>query len=245
MILGRTMVFHRMINKTKRIFGVIHFGLLILWWCGPRIFIIKTIHQLYGKTIFLVTIRLPDKPQLPSDFKCTTKLASADEVKELFNGLRTESPEGRYQLLVRKWYHESGYGDCYITRAADTNEICHVRWLVTAKHIRRIGWEDRFPLDENEVMSENIYTFERYRGVNVGVRRAAAIQFREIERQLGYTNFRGYTDITNEEQHRHQVHSSSLIQAKILERHFLFHVTRKTLERYDPPILRTDLPDTK
>ncbi|UCB42936.1 MAG: hypothetical protein JSV77_10905 [Dehalococcoidales bacterium] len=190
-----------------------------------------------------MTARDVDSHQHQSDFKCIVKLASPDEVKELFNGLRTESPEGRYQLLVRKWYHEQGFGDCYITIADDTKEICAVRWLITPGHIRKLGWEDRFPLDEDEVMDENLYTFERYR--RKGVRLASASPMRKIVLQLGYTCYRGYTDVTNKEQRRHQEQEGSPISAILLERHILFRVTRKILERYDPPIPRTAFPDIK
>ncbi|UCB42558.1 MAG: hypothetical protein JSV77_08895 [Dehalococcoidales bacterium] len=230
-------------TKARRVFAVVHFGLLILRWCGFRMFITKTLHQLYGRTVFLVTTGQLDNPLPPSDFKCTVKLASPNDVKELFSGIHTESPEGRYQLLVRKWYHERGYGDCYVTRTDDTNEICHVRWVVTAKHVRQTGWEDRFPLDEDEAMAENQYTFERFR--RGGGRRATALQLREIVRQLGYTHSRGYTDVTNIEQRRHGENISAMVRARILERHFLFRVTHKTLEQYDPPVPMITLRDIK
>ena len=53
-------------------------------------------------------------------------LASPENVEELFSKLCYESPQGRYLLLGHKWYHERGFGDCYVTRATDSNEICFV-----------------------------------------------------------------------------------------------------------------------
>ena len=116
----------KMFQKVKRTFIIVIFGLRILRWCGPRVFLRKMANQLYGRTIFLVTIGQLDAPRPPSSFQCTVSLASPDDVDELFRGLHHENPEGRYQLLVRKWYHERGLGDCYVTRATATNEICTV-----------------------------------------------------------------------------------------------------------------------
>jgi len=239
----RYLMFRKAIKKVKRILSIVYFGLLILRWCGPRLFVRKMAHQLYGRTIFLVTVQTPDHHKHQVDFDCTVNLATSEDVKELFNSLHTESPKGRYELLVRKWYHEQGFGDCYITRTANTNEICAVRWLVNSEHIRKLGWEDRFPLDKDEYMSENLYTFERYR--HQGVRLASASRFRNIVLQLGYSHNKGYTDVTNEDQRRHQEQEGSPISAVIIERHFLFHVIRKIVERYDPPIPRTALPNIK
>jgi hypothetical protein len=191
-------------------------------------------HQLYGRTIFLVTLKQFDRPQLLSDFKCSVKLASADEVKELFNGLYSESPEGRYQLIVRQWYHESGFGDCYIARAVDTNEICGVQWLVTSEHVRRMGIGDRFPLADDEYMSENVYIFTKYRRVGAAIAISNAI--REIGQQLGFRRYRYYTDEANIPSLKWGEKDGDLVYERILERHFLFRITRKTLERYDPPI---------
>jgi len=97
-----------------------------------------------------------------------------------------------------------------------------------------MGWEERYSLDEDEVMSENNYTFERFR--RKGVSRATAIQIREIMLQLGYRHRREYTDETNIAQLRNEEKSGNMVRERILERHFLFRVTRKILERYDPPI---------
>ena len=230
-------------SKIQRTFSVVSFGLRILRWCGPRLFLRKMAHQLYGRTIFLSTTGQLDDPRPQSSFQCTASLATPDDMDELFHKLHHESPEGRYQLLVRKWYHERGLGDCYISRAADNNEICTVRWVVTPEHIKQLGWEDRFPLEEDEIMFENLYTFEKYR--REGARTASAVQVRKIVRQQGFKRTKGYTDETNMPQRQWGEKTGSKVRARILERHFLFRVTRKTLERFDPPIPMADLPDIK
>ena len=235
-------MFRKMAKRIKRAFTVVIFGLRILRWCGLRVFLRKMANQLYGRTIFLMTTGQVDAPRPASAFRCTTNLASPDDAEELFGKLRDESPDGRYQLLVRKWYHERGFGACYISRTTDTNEICTVRWVVTPEHVKQLGWEDRFPLAEDQIMFENLYTFEKYR--REGARSASALQVRKIVQQQGYKRTRGYTDETNIPQLNWGEKTGNKVYARILERHFLFRVTRKTLEQYDPPIPMKAPPDS-
>ncbi len=227
-------MFSLMATKAGRAFTVVRFGLLILRWCGLRIFISRTLHQLYGRTIFLVATGPLDALGPSSSFQCAVSLASPDDVEELFSKLHHESPEGKYQLLVRKWYHDLGFGDCYISRASDTNEICAVCWFVTPKHIKQLRWEDRFSIEEGEIMIENIYVLERYRGT--GAHATFGLLVWKIARQLGYKLRKGYVNEINIPERRYLEKNSSKVHERILERHFLFGVTRKTLERYDPPI---------
>jgi hypothetical protein len=155
-------------------------------------------------------------------------------MKELFGMLRTESPAGRYQLLVRQWYHERGFGDCYIARAVDTNEICGVRWLIKYEHVKQLEWENRFPLDEDEYISENAYTFEKYRRVGSSV--AASNMMKEIVSQLGLKRNKYYVDETNIPSLKWCEKAGDKVSERVLESHLLFRIDRKTLERYDPPI---------
>ena len=236
-------MFRTVVIRVRRAIAILIYGLQILRWCGLRLFLNKMAHQLYGRTIFLVTTGQLGTPGISSSFQCTVGLASPDDVEALFSKFRHESPEGRYQLLVRKWYHERGFGDCYIARAADTNETCIVCWFVASRHIKQLRWEDRFSIEEGEIMIENVYVFERYRGT--GAHATFGYLVWEIARQLGYRSRKAYIDETNIPQRRFMERNDSKVCARILERHFLFHITRKTLERYNPPIPMTVPPDTK
>jgi hypothetical protein len=236
-------MFNTLTRKVKNAFTVVRFGLLILRWCGLRIFVSKTLHQLYGRAVFLVVAKQVDREQLPSDFKCTVSLASPNDMKELFSALRTESPEGRYQLLVRKWYHERGFGDCYIVRAVDTKEICGVRWLITQEHVKQLGWEDRFPLEEDEYISENAYTFENYRRNGSAV--AASNIIKDIVNQLGFKRYKYYIDETNIPSLKWSKRYGDKASERILESHFLFRISRKILEQYNPPVPVEAPPDSE
>ena len=227
-------MFSLMTTKVRHAFKFIYFGLLILRWCGPRVFINQTLHQLYGRTIFLVTTGSLSTLEPSSSFQCTVSLVSPDDVRELFSELHQESREGRYQLLARKWYHELGFGDCYVSRASDTNEICVVCWFVTSKHIKQLRWEHRFPIEEGEIMIENVYVLQKYRGT--GAHAAFGFLVWEIAGQLGYKTRKAYVNEINIPERRYLEKNNSIVHERILERHLLFRVTRKTLERYEPPI---------
>lgn len=237
-------MFSTMCGRIKRALAVLHFGLLILRWCGLRLFLHKMAHQLYARWIYLVVTAQLDQPLLPpSDFKCTVSLATSDDIKELFNRLHTESPEGRYQLLVRKSYHELGIGDCYVSRTAVTNEICAVRWLITPESVKKLGWEDRYPLEEDEYTTENVYTFERYR--RLGSEIASSSLVLDIVKKQGFKRARAYIDKTNISSLKMSEKSGDKVCERILVRRFLFRETRKTLQRYDPPVTATEVLEMK
>jgi len=226
--------FRVLLTRLRRAIAVIRFGLLTLRYAGLRYALQKLEHQLYGHTIFLHTIRDLNAPIPPPIFSCYIVRASPEDIKDLFNQIRYESNEGKYQLLVRKWYHESRFGDCYVAKTSDTSEICNVHWMVTPEHIRQLGWEERFPLTDDEVMLENVYTLGRYR--RMGVSTTCGYKARENARRKGFKRTKGYIDENNTPQLMSMQKSDTRISAKVLERHFLFRVTRKTLEQYDPPI---------
>lgn len=227
-------IFRALYSKARRAIAVFRIGLLTLRLAGPRIFLQKLKNQLYGRTVFFVTARQLDDPNFPSTFKCIVSQACPEEVEELFREMYHESQNGRHELIIRKWYHNRGFGDCYITRASDTDEICNVRWIVTPEHIKRLGWEARFPLEDDEVMLENVYTFEKYR--KMGARTASVNQAREIVKRRGFKRTKGYVAEDNIPQLRLNQREGSKISAKVVDRHFLFRFNRKTLEQYDPPI---------
>jgi RimJ/RimL family protein N-acetyltransferase len=223
-----------MLQKIKRAITIGIYGLLVLRWCGPRLCVRKFAHQLYGQTIFLLTKDQLNGSRISSSCQYITGLASPAEVNELFGKLYHETSEGKYQLLVRKWYHERGFGDCYITKIADTNEICGVRWLVTPEHVQRLGWKERFPLEEGEYLSENIYTLEKCR--RSGAAAASANLVAELFRKLGYKCSKAYTDEKNIPALKLGEKTGDKVYERILERHIFFRVTRRILEQYDPPI---------
>lgn len=223
------------LSNFRSVFSILRFGLLTLRYAGPRLFMQKLGHQLYGHTVFLHTIADLNDSMPPPRFPCYTIPASPEDIKVLFDQIRYESNEGKYQLLIRKWYHESGFGDCYVAKTNDTNEICNVHWMVTPEHIRQLGWEKRFPLADDDVMLENAYTPERYR--NLGVSTTCRDRAEENARKKGFRCAKADVDENNTPQLMAMRKKDIRVCARILERHFLFRVTRKTIKQYDPPVL--------
>jgi len=215
------------------VLAVIRFGLLTLRWAGLRVALQKLGHQLYGHTVFLYTIGEMDTTVSPQRFPCDTVKATEEDIKEVFAQIHNESNEGKYQLLVRKWYHERGIGIPYVQKTLDTNEVCCVRWMITAEDMRKAGLNGKFPeLNEDEFMLENVYTFERFR--NQGVQSSSKMS--EITRNTGLIRIIGQVAEDNVIELRALRRWDTRIFERVLERHFLFRVTRKTLEKHDPPI---------
>ncbi len=223
------------ITRIKRAFSVLRFGLLVLRYAGLRVTLQKLGHQLYGRTTFYGTVKRLDDPPSQYTFDCYVTLASSQDIDEFFGNVNSESSEGKYQLLVRKWYHERGFGDCYVTKVKGTDEICAARWVVMKRHLKEMGWEGRFPsLGDKDVLRENTYVLERFR--RMGVQQSGSRYMNKICRELGYQYAKGWLADDNMPEIYASLKNNWLAFEKILERHLLFHVTRKTIETYDPPI---------
>ena len=81
---------------------------------------------------------------------------------------------------------------------------------------------------------ENAYTFERYR--KEGVATVSDNLAIDLIRQRGYKRYKYYTSENNIKALKWGEKCGEKVYERILERHFLFRVTRETLEQYDPPI---------
>ena len=231
------MIFRSVSNRASRAFAVIRSGLLILQKAGLRIFLQKLGHQLYSSTVFLFMEKEPDDNDAypPSLHQCVVTPASPEDVEEFFQKMVYESEESRYQLLVRKWFYESGLHNCYIARTSDTNEMCHIRWMVTSRDMRETGYEIRLPtLKEDDVLAENAYTLERFRGR--GINTAAARPIDEIYRKQGFRRIMSYIDENNIPSLKTSKKRGNKVFERVLERHILFRVTWKMIERFDPPV---------
>jgi hypothetical protein len=222
-------------NRMRHAVAAIRSGLLTLRVVGLRSFLQKLGHQLYSRNVFVGTVKRLDDPIRYPSFECTVAPASPQDLAELFSKIHSESRDGRYQLLVRKWYHERGFGDCYVTKVKDTGELCGARWVVTSKHIRDMGWEARFPgLSGEDVLIENVYVLEKFR--RMGVQQSSFFHIAGICRESGFTNAKGWVAEDNIPELMACRKSDWLAFEKVVERHFLFRVTRNILERYVPPV---------
>jgi hypothetical protein len=220
----------------RRALSILRFGWLTLRIAGPRVFLRQLRHQLYGRTIFIRTGRELREWSMPvSGVNCYVRFATPDEVDEFFRKMDQESPESRYQLLVRRWFYESGFHRVIIAWTADTHEMCNIRWMVTARDMRDTGFESRLPpLREDEVNFENVYTLEPFRGR--GIQNESVFQAGEMARMLGYKRTAGQVAEDNIASLKSNRKRGSHMSGRILERHLFFRVKRRTLESFDPPV---------
>jgi len=228
-------MFKSLRDKARRAVAVIRFGLLTLRYAGLRVALRKLGHQLYGRTVFLYSGGNIN-PSPPPRILTITARATEEDVQEMFAQMRNESNAGKYELLIRKWYHERGLGTPYVQKTIDTNEVCSIRWVVTSEDIKKAGFEDRYPeLREGEMMFENTYVLERFRDRGIH----SSSNMGELMAGLGFKYNKAFIAEDNIPQLHYMIRRDRRVYARILERHFFFRVTRKTLEQYDPPISAT------
>ena len=224
---------HTVVQRIKRAFTVIRFGFLVLRYTGLRFALWKLVHQLYSRTIFLYAGGDINISQPPPRFATVTVRATEEDVQEIFNQMRTESNSGKYELLIREWYHERGLGTPYVQKTVDTNEVCSIRWVVTAEDIRRAGFENRYPdFKEDEMMYENTYVPERFRDKGIH----SSSNMSEIMVGMGFKRSKAFIAEDNIPQLHYMRRRDRRVSARVQERHFLFRVTRKTLQEFDPPV---------
>lgn len=227
-------IFRALYNKVDHTISVVRFGLLILRYAGLRFVLRKLAHQLYSHTVFLYSEGDISVSPSPPRFSTITVRATEDDVQEVFDQMRNESNTGKYDLLIRKWYHERGLGTPYVQKTIDTNEVCSIRWVVKAQDIEKAGLKNRYPeLREIEMMFENPYVLERFRDKGIH----SSSNMGELMAGLGFKRSKVFIAEGNIPQLHYMRRRGRTVYARVLERHFLFRVTRKTLERYDPPIV--------
>ena len=218
-------------SRARRMLAVLRFSLLTLRYAGPRVALQKLAHQLFGRTVFLYSESTFSATNPPPRFPTNTVRATDEDIQEFFDQMRNESNAGKYELLIRKWYHERGLGTPYVQKTVDTNEVCSIRWVVTAEDIKKAGFESRYPeLKEDEMMFENTYVLERFR--DKGIHSSSSMG--KLMLDMGFKRSRAFVAEDNIPQLHYMIRRNIKVHTRVLERHFLFRVTRKTLERYDP-----------
>ena len=150
----------------------VRYGILLIKNGGLRVFWHHLKRQIYSRITFWVLERnlQADNGHIPCGVQYSLHPALWEDIEEALQVSKSESPEAVYDLIQRKWFCESGFYDCYIARTADTNDPCYIQWLVTSANVHMVsrGFRCRFPrLREDEVLVENVFTFEKYRGKGV------------------------------------------------------------------------------
>jgi hypothetical protein len=201
---------------------------------GPFLFFQNLGRQLSSVTPYFVLVHELDG-LLRSDEKVSLELASSEDVASFFGLMAKESRRSRYELLVRREFYEKGFHDCYIGRMTNTREMCSIGWFVTSRDIQKTGSENYYPqLKADEVLGENIYILEKFRGK--GVASSSARQHRAIARKLGYDRMLFYIREDNIPSLSLSMNVGDRICQRIVRHKRLFRVNMKIIDQFDPPI---------
>jgi ribosomal protein S18 acetylase RimI-like enzyme len=156
----------------KRAFRKIYYANLLLRIGGPKEFFGQLKRQVYSrdKLIGLEKDLDTNGLRISSKLPYSLREASSEDIEEMLVKAKTESKESVHELIERKWFYESGFHDCYAARNDATGELYFLAWLVSMKdsNVVRRGFKKRLPtLGEKELLLENCYTFEKYRGKSI------------------------------------------------------------------------------
>lgn len=208
--------------------------MLVWYYTGPWIALRELARQIYSQKVSYGTSKDLHESDPPAHFPGYIRIASEDDMKELRRVIKGESRESRYQLLMRLYLHQRGFGDCYVMRTRDTNEVCFVKWLVTPTQLSNMGWTDRFPgVPHNMILSENVYTFEKFR--QKGVLTASYYYTKEQCLAQGFKYLGGYVAEDNFPELITLDKRGFKVYNRVLMKHLLFRVTVRLLESYEPP----------
>jgi len=123
--------------------------------------------------------------------------ASAEAFQGILARLGEEKGKDVFEILRRVSFYERGFDACYLA-LTDSGDVCHIGWLLSARHNDLIRSEyppgtDSLKADESLV--ENIFTFPRYRGK--GIMLSVLQQMEDLAGKQGCRRVVAYVDTTN------------------------------------------------
>jgi ribosomal protein S18 acetylase RimI-like enzyme len=153
----------------KSVVRKVRYATLLLKIGGVQMFFPQLTRQIYSRDILfgLEKTLSAEGVQVESRLLYTLCKATEKDMDEVLSRVKTESKPATHELIERKWFYECGFHDCYIARTIDTGEICCIAWLLSVEDNDSItrDFQNRLPgLKKDELLLENCYTFEKYRG---------------------------------------------------------------------------------
>jgi GNAT superfamily N-acetyltransferase len=179
----------------------VRFALLLLRLGGLRAFLRQTGRQLYSRRVLLglekdLTV---EGMKVSSRLEYVLRPATKEDLEELLSKAPGEGRESVHELVERKWFYDSGFRNCYVARTAEGGELCHVQWLVSARADGEAmrNFRARLPsLRNDEVLVENVYTFERFRGN--GLMSAVMSDLAALAKSQGFKRMIAYVGLDNQ-----------------------------------------------
>ena len=139
----------------------------------------------------------PARPPIPSKVRFSLQPASPEAFREVLARLSEGKGRDVFEILRRASFYRRGFDACYFA-LTETGDVCHLGWLLSARHNGLIrseyppGTDD---LKEDEALVENIFTFPRYRGK--GIMLSVLQQMEDQARAQGLRRMVAYVDTTN------------------------------------------------
>lgn len=110
---------------------------------------------------------------LPDEMKIRREISirkiNDQDIKKIIQIVKSLDPNSKVEVLSRILFYNYGFENCYIGITKE-GEIAYLQWLVypyeninIEKHFQNIF----YPLRENQVMIENVFTFPKFRGLNL------------------------------------------------------------------------------
>lgn len=185
----------------KRALKIVHYAVLLVKIGGLEALLAQLRRQFYSTVIlFGFEKNLNAKGvRISSSVPYSWQKAMERDMEELLEKTKMESKGSVHELIKRKWFYEAGFRDCYAARAADTGELCFVAWLISKNDDNLINrsFKSRLPsLREDELLLENCYTFEKYRGNNILP--SVVSELSKLAKGMGYRRMIAYIKQDNE-----------------------------------------------
>jgi len=204
---------------------------------GPQLFLEKVRYQVFSRIPHLCVGKELDKRNLSFEGPEGIKLfrASSEDVLQFFRLMASEQKESRYAMIERKNFYERGFKNCYIGMNIESGEMASILWSVTSGDVKRARSKHRYPfLKEDEIMGENIYVLEKFRGQ--GVMDSTGRQHEAIAAKQGFKRILFIIRESNVPSVKSSIRRGHLVYRRLMISHVLFHVKVETLDNYNPPV---------
>jgi hypothetical protein len=110
---------------------------------------------------------------LPEEMKIRREISirkiNDQDLKKIIQMVKVLDPDSKMEILSRILFYNYGFENCYIGITKE-DEIAYIQWLIypyentnIENHFKNIF----YPLRENQVMIENVFTFPKFRGLNL------------------------------------------------------------------------------
>ena len=155
-----------------RVIRKLRYGVLLIRIEGPIGFLGQMRSQIYSRTVYVGLERdlATETAPVPCQVEYRLTVASKEDMEDVLASAGSEGEEAVYELLGRKLFFDSGFRDCYLARAVETNEPCFVQWVISLANLEALGpsvARNAPRLRDDELWMENSYTFRKYRGKRV------------------------------------------------------------------------------